>query len=431
MHTNCVSHINAYNTSILCQNLLFDNMAHPAEAPTFFHLKHSQDPYHSALTSGVIAHLGEGIVSSAFEGVRARSGELLIERADPTSFGIIIESHAPYMDRWQSDLETIIYRATTSSLPIDALFVVMPYMELRDDRAVTDAGALARLLSDRLANADKQQKIVAVATWEPHSTQGIEHLRTAFAESGNEVAIIPLTAVRLFARKFAQIMAEHPNRRYAVISPDLGSLHRCMIAAKELNVPVVLFEKMRPAIEKVDFGNAFIADPTTGLAVPAIFDDLLNIVAFPIDDLTGTGRTNCGAAEMLKRDYGVAEVHTAITHASLILPEAKKRLSAAMEEGFIDAIFFTDTLPPVMDGKTVTVSVAQSTAALMRVATGIGSEEDKVAVQKIMYPLGPIKDELKELLAAGQLPLVPELWPPQTPSTPSQEAVLFQYAGTA
>lgn len=389
---------------------------------TFFHLRGSQDPFNPVLTSRVVKHLEASINVSPFKGERARSNDLLIERTKPAGLGIIMESFGPYMGRHQSDLEMMIYRATTSTLPMDALMVILPYMELRDDRSDRNAGELAALYARRIAQSDPSKKTRAVAVWEGHSELGLNILKKAFEEHKRSVKIIPLTTARLSAQKFVEIKEDHHKKNFALVSPDLGSLHRTMLAAQELHVPVVLFEKIRPRLEKVVFKDVYIAHPNTGYAIQAKENDLKGFVIFTLDDLSGTSRTNVVAARTLRRKYRVAEVHAAITHAVLIQPEAKKRLFAAMETGNITSVIFSDSLPLTIDGDVQTISIAGPTASLIRVASQKGTNEDMSVLKSVSYSPGPTKVEIKELLDQGRLSLVPEQWSPQ------ENAVIYQYS---
>lgn len=401
---------------------------------TFFHLRGSQDPFNPVLTSRVLSHLGNSVSTSAFKGERARSHDLLIERTKPTGLGIVMESFAPYMGSHQSDLEMIIYRTTTSTLPMDALMIIIPYMELRDDRPDRNAGELATLYARRIAQSDQNKKTKAVAVWESHSKPGLDILVKAFEELGNPVKIIPLTTARLAAQKFLEKKENDCRKKFALVAPDLGSLHRTMTAAQVLNIPVILFEKIRPKIEKVAFKDVYIADPNSGLAVQAKENALKDFVVFTIDDLSGTSRTNVVAAKTLRRKYRVAEVHAAITHAALIQPEAKKRLFAAMEKKTIASVTFSDSLPITIDGDVETISIAKPTAALIRVAAGKGTEEDMSVLEQVSSSPGPSKSEIKKLLLEGRLPLVTDLWPPaeiEVSDIFPDQGLIYQYSAAS
>lgn len=396
---------------------------------TFFYLRGSQDPFNPVLTSRVLNNLSKGIHTSPFKGERARSNDLLIERTKPTGLGIIMESFGPFMGPHQSDLEMIIYRLTTSSLPLDKLFVIIPFLELRDDKVKGDAGPLARLFADKIAHADKDKKIASVAVWEPHSSQGIETLRSSFEEHGNPIPITPLTEARLFARRFLEMKESNPKKRYVLIAPDFGSLHRIMLAAQVLQVPVVFFEKIRPKIEKTVFKDAYIANDDNGLARRATKKDLAHAVGLTIDDVGGTARTQTGISRALRNRFDVSEVHAAISQAALIQPEARKRLFAAMESRNITSVTFTDSLPLTIDGDIEVASIAEPTAALIHVTAGQETDKDRELLEKVLYPAGPTKDEVRQLLREGILSLDPNLWPPQTETLQRfpQNNVIYKY----
>jgi hypothetical protein len=394
--------------------------------PTFFYLKQSQEPYHAELTSKVINHLGSDIQTIPLDGVRSRSGDLLIYRSAPASLALLMESYAPYLGRNQADLTTMIYRITTSSLPLDSLFINIPFLELRDDDHFVDAHPLVSFYADNIICADKKNKIKGISIWNPHSVKGIELLKRTFADANrDDVSVTPLTTIRLQARAFEATKTD--ILRKAVLSIDLGNLNLAMIAARMLNAPVILFEKFRPEIEKVEFGDALIADPNTGYAVPARESDLQDLEIFNFDDLAGTGRTERNSARKLKK-MGVKKIHTGIGQATLIQPEGKKRIGQAYEEGSIDTISFSDTVPDAMDGnKKITItSIAEHSAALMRIVAGVAQENDTILVNEVLLPEGPIKSELKELLREGKLPLTPEEWPPKGVTIPKND-ILYQY----
>lgn len=386
---------------------------------TFFPLKESQDPYHPALTTALIQHLSSEIAIQQFEGERARSGDLLIHRSENAHHGIVMESHGPYMGKWQADLETIIYRTTQSSHTLSSLSVVIPYMELRDDKDANGTGSLDKLFSSKLANADQLKKIRNIALWDPHSTMALQHLHEAFTQHDNPVAIMPVTAVRLFVEQFITDPTHADTKHFAFVSLDLGGLHRCILAAQEaritfgIDIPVILLEKTRPAIEKVEFKGVYIADAITGFATPATEKDIANLVCLTIDDLGGTGRTTIEGTTLLKKTFSAKETHAAITHAAFIQPEAKKKLYTAIENGNLNSITLTDSLPQTMDGTTRLVPLAKHTAAVMRSIANVSRAEDDTLLKQISYMPGPQKSQLTELLQSGKLPLRHEIWPVQ------------------
>jgi hypothetical protein len=394
-------------------------------APTFFCLRQSQEPYHAALTDKVIEHLGPDIRVSRLDGERPRTGDLLVHRTEGASLGFIMESYAPYMGRFQADLRMLIYRLTTSSLPMDGLCITTPYAELRDDRPVTDAGPLALLYAEDLEHADKQNLIKVIGIWEPHSELGTDLVKLAFTKKGKKVSVACLTAARLHARYFETI-ARKIKGRIAVASADLGNLHRSMLVAKILKAPIIVFDKFRPKIEEVGFGDLYIINPDNGFAVKAQPNDLDGLVAFDVDDLGGTGRTKCDSAEILKKKYGVKVIHSAISHGTLIQPEGAKRLSAAMEDGTIDSIVFTDSVPKPMDGAAKSIPIEEYTAAFMRYVANVLQVGDDSLINEILLPPGPQKKELRELLYSGRLPLMPEDWPPKGTTIAPQETI-YQY----
>ena len=125
-------------------------------------------------------------------------------------------------------------------------------------------------------------------------------------------------------------------------------------------------------------------------------------------------------------EYGVSQVHAAISHQTLIQPEARKRLGEAMARKELASLMFTDTVPHTMNGSTKIISVAPATAAHMRYIAGKETPDDLKIIEDVILPPSPPKNELKELLMSGRLPLCVESWPPQGTTIP-KEAVLYRY----
>lgn len=406
---------------------------------TLFHLHNEQKPYHPGLTAEVIRLVGDQIDCRPFEGLRMATGEPLVYISTPTDLAMLMESYAPYMtyrDGRENDLIDTMRRMETSGQSIQGLLTMILYFEMRDDREKFRPGdPYAKILAERFANEDVGGKVVAISTWEPHSVLGLNIIHEAFQKKqGREIAIFPLTAMRLFAQHFREKMRDKDPKKCFVVAPDLGSIHRAMLIATELGLPIIFTDKDRPRPGEVEIHGLYMADPETGLAVKVEPSLLERATIFMGDDSLATTGTIVGLSRLLKKGasddgYGVNEIHIGVTHAVYIHPEADDDFGNALEEGIIDSALITDTLPSCNDirHKNLRVlSVAEPTALLLKAAAGVATDEERKTLELYYFNPGPSKEEVEELFKNGQLSLRPEEWPySHVPKGIPPEGVLF------
>ncbi|HNT29974.1 MAG TPA: ribose-phosphate diphosphokinase [bacterium] len=137
-----------------------------------------------------------------------------------------------------------------------------------------------------------------------------------------DVPVINLSAVSLFAEALQGI--DHENT--VVVAPDMGGAKRARRLAKELEVPVVILEKIRPH-----------NSPHT--EVVSMIGDVSDKRAIIVDDIISTGSTLINAANILK-DRGANRVDVCITH-----PILAEDASAMIKQSRIDRFITTDSIP--------------------------------------------------------------------------------------
>ncbi len=114
-----------------------------------------------------------------------------------------------------------------------------------------------------------------------------------------------------------------------VVSPDIGGVTRARNFAKVLGSPIAIIDKRRPRPNVAEVMN--------------IIGEVKGKKAIIIDDIIDTAGTIVNAARAIK-ETGAEEVYAACTHPVFSGP-AVERLSKAVEEGVIQEIIVTDTIP--------------------------------------------------------------------------------------
>jgi adenine/guanine phosphoribosyltransferase-like PRPP-binding protein len=340
---------------------------------------------------------------------------LIIERTEPAGLAIVVNSLAPFQSKIGQecvDSPLIVRAIESSSKPLEGgIFWVAPFMELRDDAQFRDAYPNADSYSDMLAHSDYRRQLVAIALWDPHSAKGVEILRHNFEKRQRLVHIHNFTAMKSFADAFRKDLdIETHKEDYIVVAPDGGSLHRSMLLANELRLRVALFDKTRPDVGDVEFGNLYIAG-ADGKVVAADESVIRGKKILIMDDLYATTKTAVVGAKRLKEVYGVAQIHFAATHAAYVMPEAEQYLGEALRKKILDSAYVTDTLPSCGWVKGVkVVSFAYPMSLVMKVAGGVASISEVRALEPYYFDPGPDKDIIKKRLKDGQLDLRPERW---------------------
>lgn len=137
-----------------------------------------------------------------------------------------------------------------------------------------------------------------------------------------------------------------------VVSPDIGGVARARNFAKVLGSPIAIIDKRRPKPNVAEVMN--------------VIGDVSDKNAVIIDDIVDTAGTMVNAARALK-ERGVKKVYTACTHPVFSGP-AVQRLSKAIQDGIIENVIVTDTIPlgdKVFDGVEV-LSISGTLAEAIR-----------------------------------------------------------------
>lgn len=136
-----------------------------------------------------------------------------------------------------------------------------------------------------------------------------------------DVPVVNISPVALFARHLRKIDLANT----VIVTPDMGGAKRARSFARELEVPVVILEKIRPH-----------NSPET--EVMTMIGDVSSKEAVIVDDIISTGGTLINAAELI-RERGAKKIHVCITH-PLLCDNAVARIEASS----IDTLFVTDTV---------------------------------------------------------------------------------------
>ena len=131
-----------------------------------------------------------------------------------------------------------------------------------------------------------------------------------------------ISALSLFVSHFKQQdLADH-----VVVSVDKGSLELATNFSQQLELPLVVFDKLR--------------DRATGqVSLTHVSGEVEGKKAIAIDDFVSTGSTRISASAQLK-SMGLVEYHDCITHALLAGNSPQK-----LQDSQIDSIITTNTYP--------------------------------------------------------------------------------------
>ena len=115
---------------------------------------------------------------------------------------------------------------------------------------------------------------------------------------------------------------------FVVVSPDYGGVKRSKEISQMLNMPLAIIDKRRPAPNQVEVTN--------------ILGDVKGKDCVIFDDMIDTGGTVIASSELLKK-HGAKSVSILVTH-GLFNGNAVERFNEAVEKGYINNIFVTDTI---------------------------------------------------------------------------------------
>jgi ribose-phosphate pyrophosphokinase len=137
-----------------------------------------------------------------------------------------------------------------------------------------------------------------------------------------------------------------------VASPDAGGMKRAQRYATALDAPLVAVVKQRTGPDEVQNFQ--------------VLGDVRNRACLIVDDMASTGRTMCGAVDVLRKS-GARDVHGIFTHA-VIAPGAEERLIAA----HFSHLLTSDSIPIISTPWLDVISIAPLLAKSIRYLAGDG-----------------------------------------------------------
>ncbi|MBU0540057.1 hypothetical protein KKF59_02470 [Patescibacteria group bacterium] len=237
----------------------------------------------------------------------------------------------------------------------ERIAVVSGYLPLA--RSDKDEGvlefALPPLIIDQMMNA-AEGRLDRIIAADLHSPQVVM--------AGGTGLVTEVSMVRRLLHRTIEDARNH-NGKTCLALPDDGAAKRIEGAFKDVEarlqciLPIVFGAKRRRSSGESALKQLF-----------GDLDCLPDSTVILLDDELASGGTNINTAELLKRDYGAAEVWTAVTH-GIFCGDAVKRL---MHDSCpVDRIYVTDTIPTdnrsqlgplIRSGKLVVVSWCEDLA---------------------------------------------------------------------
>lgn len=260
-------------------------------------------------------------------------GEIAIERFPDGEIGIqilenvrgkdvfLLQSIARRPNHYLMELLIIVDALKRASAK--SISVLLPYYGYaRQDRKNKGRTPITAKL---VANLLEKAGVMRVLTMDLHT----EQIQGFF-----DVPVDNLYARPLFVRVIRELGLED----LVVVSPDVGSNKLARRFAEDLSADIAIVDKRR------------INENAGQVEVCALIGDVRGKTALIVDDICSTGSTLVAAAKVCRRE-GAKSVYAFITHG---FSAAK-----ALEEPFLDGVYFTDTIPSLerLEGvKTVSVA---------------------------------------------------------------------------
>ncbi len=193
-----------------------------------------------------------------------------------------------------------------------SITAIIPYLaysrkEKKDTRHDPISGKL-------IANLLQQAGITGLITTDLHADA---------IEGFFDVPVINLSASTLFSD---HLRPKLDISNTVVVAPDMGGAKRARKFARELEVPVVILEKVRP-------------HNSPDSEIVTMIGDVEGKHAIIIDDIVSTGGTLVNAAKLIK-ERGAKQVDVCITHALLCGSAVDK-----IQNSVIQTMYITDSVP--------------------------------------------------------------------------------------
>lgn len=303
-------------------------------------------------------------------------------------------------------------------------FVMFMYFEGRDDRRKNvrreqtqdspRAKAPPQLKSDvEHVKTSAQKPLKGVGFWDMHSKATFDFFRNVFKSDEirqpQDLPMISLTAVPLMADKYKAMGVV--DETAVVFGSDIGSLEINIILAQELGAPLIFAHKTRSEINQAEVENYYALDLKTGEIRPIEpTTDLAGKTLFGVDDMIDTGGTLCANIGKLREENHIKGIYYAATHAILSMPSdptKEHKLKQALNDGLIDGLVITDSLPSyrnVQHPKVQVVSLVESTASLIKWLAGKETAADRMLIQRCLFQPQFAKSDLLEAIDKKRFP---------------------------
>lgn len=236
--------------------------------------------------------------------------------------------------------------------------VVMPYFPYaRQDKPTSfkREATLAKHTSDLFFVSGADEMIL----YHPHS----ESIRGFFEPNVKMTVINGLDIFKEVFYKFKD------NKNVVAISTDAGGAKATVHLAKAINVGYAMGNKYRPEKEKTD--------------VLGIIGDLKDKkIALITDDETVTFSSFYNVAERLYKDYGIKEIHGALSHMKLTQNHIPKLIEAHEKFG-LKELHITDSIP--QKDEIINLPFIKVHSLALRIALTINSLHYNQSVSGIFY----------------------------------------------
>src|SRR3989338_3515069 len=205
----------------------------------------------------------------------------------------IIQSTSPDVDHNLMEL-LIMSDALKRSSPFNITAITPYYGYCRQDKKAKSREPItAKLVANMITGAGVHR----IVTFDLHVAQ----VQGFFDIPSDNMEVMPL---------FAEYIVNLKKKDMVVVSPDAGGTARARALATELNSPIAIVDKRRPAPNVAEVLN--------------VIGNVKGKTAIIIDDIIDTAGTVIAASEILL-EFGAAEVYVVATHA-LLSGAASERL---------------------------------------------------------------------------------------------------------
>ncbi|CAG7570810.1 unnamed protein product [Mycoplasmoides pneumoniae M129] len=196
-----------------------------------------------------------------------------------------------------------------------SITAILPYYGYaRQDRKTMGREPItSKLVADLLTTAGVSR--VALTDIHSDQTQGFFN-----------IPVDTLRTYHVFLTRTVELLGK---KDLVVVSPDYGGVKRARLIATSLELPLAIIDKRRPAHNVAESIN--------------VLGEVANKNCLIVDDMIDTGGTVIAAAKLL-REHHAKKVCVMATH-GLFNGEAPQRFQKAFNEGLVDYLFVSNSIP--------------------------------------------------------------------------------------